>query len=116
MSYYSRGHLVLVSEQDDLGRYADTGELATDNDRPCPLCHKMPTLEGYDACLGFIPGARSACCGHGVEYGYVVMEGYQDPNPDTIKFSIEFERCDSMFWIDLRGNILSAVGWLLGFK
>lgn len=113
MSYYSRGHLVLVDE-DDQGRYADTGELAVDNQRPCPLCHKPPTPEGYDACLGFIPNCRSACCGHGVEYGYVVMEGYQAP--DMIKLSVEFERGDSMFWIDLRGSILSAVGWLLGFR
>lgn len=32
----------------------------------------MPTKEGYDACLGFIEGAKSACCGHGVERAYVV--------------------------------------------
>jgi hypothetical protein len=30
----------------------------------------MPTSEGYDACLGFIPGVESACCGHGVEEPY----------------------------------------------
>ena len=30
-----------------------------------------PTKEGYDACLGYIEGAMSACCGHGVEKGYV---------------------------------------------
>lgn len=42
--------------------------------RPCTKCGRMPTTEGYDACLGFIPGATSACCGHGIEKGYVVMK------------------------------------------
>ena len=32
----------------------------------------MPTKEGYDACLGHIDGAKSACCGHGVEEPYVL--------------------------------------------
>lgn len=41
------------------------------NTRPCPLCSKIPTKEGYDACLGYICGAKSACCGHGVTSGYV---------------------------------------------
>ena len=26
----------------------------------------MPIKEGYDACLGYIDGVKSACCGHGV--------------------------------------------------
>jgi len=43
--------------------------------RPCVRCGCMPTPEGYDACLGFIPGVVSACCGHGVEDGYVLKEG-----------------------------------------
>lgn len=111
MSYYKRGHLVSSD-----GYYVDTGERATDNDRPYPLCHKLPTPEGYDACLGHIPGARSACCGHGVEFGRVVMAGYQHPNPDTIKLVVEFERGDNFFWLNLRANILMAIGWLLGFR
>lgn len=45
--------------------YSDTGELA-DYDRPCKRCGEMPTVEGYDACIGYIFGALSACCGHGV--------------------------------------------------
>ena len=48
----------------------------------------MPTKEGYDACLGFIEGAKSACCGHGVERAYVV------------RWKIEYIRCKEMlFWI-----------------
>lgn len=53
----------------------EDGEPATDNNfRPCPRCGKLPTPEGYDACLGHIPGARSACCGHGVKEGYILWE------------------------------------------
>jgi hypothetical protein len=115
MSYYSRGHLVVTGNNND-PCYADTGESAFGVDRPCPLCHKMPTPEGYDACLGYIPGARSACCGHGVEYGYIVMEGYRPDNPDTIKLSVEFERGDKTFWLELKASVLSIIGWLLGFK
>ncbi|WP_413862021.1 hypothetical protein [Methanobrevibacter sp. UBA417] len=51
--------------------YSDTKEDITDI-RPCRYCSKMQTKEGYDGCLGYIPGVRSACCGHGIENPYVV--------------------------------------------
>lgn len=54
--------------------YVDTGELVDDNPRPCPQCHRPPTTEGYDACLGYIPGVESACCGHGKENGYIIWQ------------------------------------------
>lgn len=50
--------------------YEDTSELAIDN-RHCPRCGEMPTPEGYDACLGYILGAKAVCCGHGVEEGFI---------------------------------------------
>ncbi len=51
--------------------YEDTGKPVVDN-RPCPRCDKMPTLEGYDACLGYMPGVKAACCGHGVGESYIM--------------------------------------------
>jgi len=54
-------------------RYSDTNELFDDS-RPCKKCGKHPTKEGYDACLGYIKGAKHACCGHGIEKGYVVYD------------------------------------------
>lgn len=57
--------------------YADTGEPVEGNPRPCPRCGRPSTPEGHDACLGFISGARSACCGHGVKPGFVTF----DPEP-----------------------------------
>jgi len=45
--------------------YSDTRKPDTGR-RTCRRCGRKPTPEGYDACLGHIPGATSACCGHGV--------------------------------------------------
>jgi len=61
---YQRGHLI---------EYADSQWVYADDkspilvERPCARCNKLPTEEGYDACLGYIPNVASACCGHGVE-------------------------------------------------
>lgn len=40
---------------------------AAAEERPCRRCGKKSTIEGYDACIGFIKGITSACCGHGVQ-------------------------------------------------
>ncbi len=58
---------------DDEWRYAD-GTAMDKYRNPCVRCGKSPTPEGYDACLGYIPGAISACCGHGVGAPYIVYE------------------------------------------
>lgn len=71
---YNHGHEVVWDGS--AWRYADTGELSDpDNPRPCPRCGRMPTPEGYDACLGHIPGAVSACCGHGVKPARTLFGG-----------------------------------------
>jgi len=66
---YKRGWKIIW--RDNLWAYADTGE-AADYERPCRRCGKMPTPEGYDACLGKILGATSACCGHGIKPPIVI--------------------------------------------
>lgn len=44
------------------------------NIRECGYCGKVPHPEGYDACIGFIPGVESACCGHGIKKeAYIVF-------------------------------------------
>ena len=67
-----RGHS--IEYKDGKWYYSDTGEFAN-YDRPCVRCGKMPTKEGYDACLGYIPGVVGACCGHGVEKPIIIKEG-----------------------------------------
>ena len=61
---HSRGHLIFTLNGIDWF-FSDTKKPYRDN-RPCKKCGKFPTKEGYDACLGYIEGAASACCGHGV--------------------------------------------------
>jgi hypothetical protein len=54
-------------------RYADTGEpVLSAPDRACVSCGLFPTAEGHDPCLGTIPGATSACCGHGVGFPFIL--------------------------------------------
>lgn len=48
--------------------YNDAGQLVHSK---CKHCGKPPTPEGYDACIGELPGVLHACCGHGVEDGMV---------------------------------------------
>ena len=66
---YSRGWEIYYEGKD--WRYVDNNTLLDDS-RPCKKCGCMPTKDGYDACLGHIKGAKSACCGHGVEEPYVI--------------------------------------------
>lgn len=71
---YIRGHEYLSRWSDGIPDiYVDTKE-EVDDSRPCIRCGKMPTKEGYDACLGHIEGAEFACCGHGLKEGYVKWE------------------------------------------
>jgi hypothetical protein len=57
-------------------RYLDTGELVEQAaKRQCPHCNRYPTRRGHDPCLGNLSGAAAACCGHGVEDGYIRFEG-----------------------------------------
>lgn len=60
---YDRGYRTKLI--DGIWYYIDTG-LPVDEVRECVRCGKIPTPEGYDACLGYIEGVTSACCGHGV--------------------------------------------------
>ena len=68
---YSRGWDIYFDGENQ--RYSDDHKMMDDS-RPCKRCGQMPTKEGYDACLGYIDGAKAACCGHGVGEKYVVMQ------------------------------------------
>lgn len=71
---YGRGNLIFWDGFH--WRYMDTGSVLSDA-RPCARCGRKPTKEGYDACLGYIPGVTSACCGHGISEKILIMEeGY----------------------------------------
>lgn len=67
------GHPVYWNEAAHEWRWQDNDQ-SISVQRPCPQCRRPPTPEGYDACLGEIPGATAACCGHGVETGYIAWQ------------------------------------------
>jgi hypothetical protein len=65
-----RGHL--ISYIGGIWVYVSDNKPIGQEERPCVRCGRLPTPEGYDACLGYVEGATSACCGHGVENAYIV--------------------------------------------
>ena len=70
---YSYGHK--IEYINNHWQYVDTKELLDlDNPRSCKRCGRLPTKEGYDNCLGYIKGVIAACCGHGVEEGYILRK------------------------------------------
>lgn len=62
-----RGHI--IEQINDEWIFSDTKQKVSETweQRPCGHCNKMNTPEGYDGCIGYIPGALNACCGHGNE-------------------------------------------------
>lgn len=68
---YSRGNrITFINNQ----WVYDDGTPVESEERPCVKCGRMPTPEGYDACLGYVEGYSSLCCGHGVEEPYEVKD------------------------------------------
>ena len=74
-----KGHLWIQTEAGPV--WADNKKPITEEVRVCPRCHES-TNDHYDHCLGHLPGVEAACCGHGVEEGYikflngVIIRGY----------------------------------------
>ncbi|MBK5254328.1 MAG: hypothetical protein JJE03_07740 [Peptostreptococcaceae bacterium] len=68
---HSRGHEIYFDGVN--WRYSDNDSIEDDS-RACKHCGNYPTKEGYDSCKGHIKGAKSACCGHGIEEPYIVMK------------------------------------------
>ena len=87
----TRGHAVRYDEQTEVWRYVDD-DAPTDGyggvERPCVKCGLLAESDGPDPCLGRLPdGVTSACCGHGVETGYIVWEGvaHEEVMPDDTR-------------------------------
>lgn len=70
------GHAAEWDGDEKLWRFCDTGEpvRTTLAKRLCPKCQKPPTVDGHDPCIANLPGVTAACCGHGVEIGYLYFE------------------------------------------
>lgn len=68
----SRGHAIYYDG--NFWRYIDNDDDIHNNKRACTRCGQFPTSDGFDHCLGRIEGAISACCGHGIDKPYLVIE------------------------------------------
>lgn len=73
-----RGHLIVL-HGDGRWRWGESGRFlrigSGPSDPPCSYCGLSPTAEGLDSCIGHIPSATSAYCGHGVVGGHVKFPG-----------------------------------------
>jgi len=88
---HTRGHLIYWDEDRKAWFYADD-QTPISQERPCMQCRKMPTPEGHDPCLGHIPGAIGACCGHGVEDGFIKWDLHRPPTTPSPASSPEAQR------------------------
>lgn len=70
MLSYLHGHKITF--KNDRWIYSDTKEPISKNPRPCKKCGAA--IKDYDHCLGMLPGVINACCGHGVDEGYIQFE------------------------------------------
>jgi hypothetical protein len=72
---YLFGHLYFVDRAAKCLRYCDNREEVPPgpSKRPCPKCDRLPTPAGHDPCVASLPGVIAACCGHGVEDGYIMF-------------------------------------------
>lgn len=69
---YFFGHPIRWDATENVWRYVDTGEpIERPCLRACPKCGQNETAEGHDPCIADLPGVAFACCGHGIEAGYV---------------------------------------------
>lgn len=87
---HHRGHPIEFTHKK--WRYSDNKKPIQNNERPCTRCGRMPTPEGYDACLGHLKGVTSACCGHGIHEKTIVYS-----------FAKEKRTMKKVRWIDQPG-------------
>ena len=77
-----RGHKIEYSNNEWV--YSDNKVNVDKEIRKCTKCNCYPTVEDYDACLGHIPKATHACCGHGITDGYII---YEDGTTKVLKLN-----------------------------
>jgi hypothetical protein len=67
---------------------------------PCGKCSIYNTPEGHDACLGTLPNAMNACCGHGNNDDAYIQFNHpdyaDDPNKKRISGDAVWEHIAGM--------------------
>ena len=55
--------------------WEDNGQpYSRNNRRRCKACGLSRKKSGHDPCIENLPGVKFACCGHGIEPGYIYFE------------------------------------------
>jgi len=92
VSSHHRGHKVHAL-QDSRGVYSDwryaDGAKIKDEERDCPRCGSSHDFKDHDHCIANLPGVEYACCGHGVEDGYVKLFDGR-----SVRFNTNYSRED----------------------
>lgn len=72
-----RGHEIYYDDDDKCWKYVETNKRVYDNTiENCVKCNKPP-IDDIDFCLYGLKDAdliEAACCGHGVEKGYILLK------------------------------------------
>lgn len=70
-----QGHEIQYDHELDSWKYRDTKELVTpSNIRKCIKCGNKESEQGHDFCIQNLGKVINACCGHGVEKGYIQFD------------------------------------------
>ena len=54
--------------------YSDTKEPVGSHERKCPKCNQYRNADNTDPCWGKLSGVQSACCGHGNERPFIMLD------------------------------------------
>lgn len=66
----TNGHRIIYINKEWI--YEDSKEPISKT-KPCKYCGKHSTKEGHDNCIGYLEGVAHACCGHGIEKPYAIL-------------------------------------------
>ena len=73
---FVRGHKIVYDEKAKEWLWQeDKSDMS--NEKPCKKCGRLPTTNGVDYCLRELEQTDfivSACCGHSVEKGYIMLK------------------------------------------
>ena len=73
---FNRGYAIYYDDEKRDWFYCDDNSSAN-IDRPCKRCGGKANRYGHDYCMKNLTGCEgiiSACCGHGVEKGYIMLK------------------------------------------
>lgn len=79
---YVSGHEIYYDYNDNQWKYISDNKSVEECPKPCIRCGNKSTTEGHDNCIANLGRVVNACCGHGVEEGYiqfdngVIIRGY----------------------------------------